>query len=104
TDGTLTNLSNHATEGTAVARLKGAFMGAGPATAEATFNSETPGPSFAIGGRIEEVDVTRLNDLFRAYGRFDTSSGRFYLYSELEAKKGVVTGYVKPLFKDLKIY
>jgi Domain of Unknown Function (DUF748) len=104
TDGTLTNLSNHATEGTAVARLKGAFMGSGPATAEATFKSETSGPSFAIGVRIEEVDVTRLNDLFRAYGRFDTSSGRFYLYSELEAKKGVVTGYVKPLFKDLKIY
>lgn len=54
--------------------------------------------------RIEEVDVTLLNDLFRAYGRFDTAFGRFYLYSELEAKKGVVTGYVKPLFKDLKIY
>ena len=104
TDGTLTNLSNHATEGTAVARLKGAFMGSGPATAGATFKSETSGPSFAIGARIEEVDVTLLNDLFRAYGRFDTASGRFYLYSELEAKKGVVTGYVKPLFKDLKIY
>jgi Domain of Unknown Function (DUF748) len=104
TDGTLTNLSNHATEGTAVARLKGAFMGSGPATAEATFKSETSGPSFALGVHIEEVDVTRLNDLFRAYGRFDASSGRFYLYSELEAKKGVVTGYVKPLFKDLKIY
>ena len=104
TDGTLTNLSNQAVEGKAVAKLKGAFMGDGTATAEATFKSEKSGPAFDIGVRIEEVDVTRLNDLFRAYGRFDASAGRFFFYSELSANDGVVTGYVKPLFKDLKIY
>jgi len=104
TDGTLSNLSNQAVEGTAVAKLKGAFMGAGTATAEATFKSEKSGPAFDIGVRIEEVDVTRMNDIFRAYGRFDASSGRFFFYSELTAHDGVVTGYVKPLFKDLKIY
>ncbi len=48
--------------------------------------------------------MTRMNDLFRAYGRFDVSAGRFFLYSELDAKDGLVTGYVKPLFKDLKVY
>jgi uncharacterized protein DUF748 len=104
TDGTLTNLSNQQIEGTAVAKLKGAFMGSGTANAEATFKADKSGPSFDIGVRVEEVDVTKLNDLFRAYGRFDSSAGRFYLYSELDAKEGVVTGYVKPLFKDLKIY
>ena len=104
TDGTLTNLSNQQVEGTAVAKLKGAFMGSGTATADATFKTDKAGLSFDIGVRVEEVDVTRLNDLFRAYGRFDASAGRFYLYSELDAKEGVVTGYVKPLFKDLKIY
>jgi len=104
TDGTVTNFSNQQTEGTAVAKLKGAFMGSGTATAEAAFRADKAGPSFDIGVRIEEVDVTRLNDLFRAYGRFDTASGRFFLYSELDAKDGAVTGYVKPLFKDLKIY
>jgi hypothetical protein len=104
TDGTLTNLSNQQIEGTAVAKLRGAFMGSGTATAEATFKADQAGPSFDIGVRVEEVDVTKLNDLFRAYGRFDSSAGRFYLYSELDAKEGVVTGYVKPVFKDLKIY
>jgi hypothetical protein len=104
TDGTLTNLSNQQSEGTAVAKLKGAFMGSGTATAQATFRADKSGPSFDIGVRVEEVDVTTLNDLFRAYGRFDTSSGRFFFYSELDAKDGVVTGYVKPLFKDLKVY
>ncbi|MGH7305391.1 MAG: DUF748 domain-containing protein, partial [Candidatus Rokuibacteriota bacterium] len=104
TDGTVTNLSNQQAEGTAVAKLKGACMGSGTATAEGTFKAERAGPSFDIGVRVEEVDVTRLNDLFRAYGRFDTASGHFFLYSELDAKDGLVTGYVKPLFKDLKVY
>ena len=104
TDGSLTNLSNQQVEGTAVAKLKGAFMGTGTATADAAFKTDRAGPSFDIGVRVEEVDVTKLNDLFRAYGRFDSSAGRFYLYSELDAKEGAVTGYVKPLFKDLKIY
>ena len=103
-DGALTNLSNQQVEGTAVAKLKGSFMGSGTAHAEATFRADKAGPSFNVGVRIEEVDVTRLNDLFRAYGRFDVASGRFDFYSELDAKDGVVTGYIKPLFQDLQVY
>ena len=87
-----------------MAKVKGAFMGSGTATAEAIFNADKSGPNFDVGVRVEEVDVTRLNDLFRAYGRFDTASGQFFLYSELDAKDGVVTGYIKPLFKDLRVY
>src|SRR4030095_1675806 len=104
TDGTVTNLSNQQIEGTAVAKLTGSFMGSGTARADATFRADKAGPSFDVLVRIEEVDVTRLNDLLRAYGRFDAASGRFYFYSELAAKNGVVTGYIKPLFKDLQVF
>jgi hypothetical protein len=104
TDGTLTNLSNQQIEGTAVAKLTGSFMGSGTARADATFRADKAGPSFDVSVRIEEVDVTRLNDLFRAYGRFDAASGRFRFYSELDAKDGVITGYIKPLFEDLQVY
>jgi Domain of Unknown Function (DUF748) len=104
TDGTLTNLSNQQFEGTAVAKLTGSFMGSGTARADATFRPDKAGPSFDVNVRIEEVDVTRLNDLFRAYGRFDVASGRFHFYSELDAKGGVITGYIKPLFEDLQVY
>lgn len=103
-DATLKNLSNHATEGPAVATVKGVFMGTGTASAEATFKAEKSGPVFDLGLRMEEVDVTKLNELLRAYGRFDAASGRFFLYSELAASDGVISGYIKPLFKDLKIY
>src|SRR5262249_55768292 len=29
---------------------------------------------------------------------------RFHFYSELNAKEGVITGYIKPLFEDLQVY
>jgi Domain of Unknown Function (DUF748) len=103
-DGVLMNLSNHETEGPAVAKVNGKFMGTGTAAADATFEAEKSGPAFDVDVRIEDVSVPTLNDLLRAYGRFDAADGRFSFYSELSAKNGVITGYVKPLFKDLKIY
>jgi len=87
-----------------VLKLKGKFMGSGVAIAEGTFEAEKSGPAFDIAVRIEEVSVPTMNDLLRAYGRFDAADGRFFFYSELSAKGGVITGYVKPMFKDMKIY
>jgi uncharacterized protein DUF748 len=103
-DGTLVNLSNHETEGPAIAKLRGKFMGTGTVAADATFAAERSGPAFDVALRMEEVSVPSLNDLLRAHGRFDAAAGRFYFYSELSARSGQITGYVKPLFKDVKIY
>ena len=103
-DGVVMNLSNHETEGPAVAKVRGKFMGTGTAAADATFDAEKSGPAFDVSVRIEEVSIPTLNDLLRAYGRFDAAEGRFYFYSELSAANGALTGYVKPLFKDMKVY
>jgi len=45
-----------------------------------------------------------MNDLFRSYGNFDIKGGLFSFYSEMTIKGYAVKGYVKPLFKDLKVY
>jgi hypothetical protein len=45
-----------------------------------------------------------MNPLLRQYGKFDVVQGKFSLYSELSGKGGRVTGYVKPLFKDVKAF
>jgi hypothetical protein len=45
-----------------------------------------------------------MNPLLKRYGKFDVVQGNFSLYSELKGRKGTVTGYVKPLFKDVKAY
>jgi hypothetical protein len=53
---------------------------------------------------LEDVDMTAMNPLLRTYGKFDVVQGRFSLYSELAARDGGISGYVKPLFKDVKAY
>ena len=54
--------------------------------------------------KIEHTKMRAMNDLLRAYGNFDVTAGLFSLYSELKVKNGQVEGYVKPLFKDMKVY
>ena len=44
-----------------------------------------------------------MNDLVRAYGGFNVAAGELSVYSELTMKDGAITGYVKPLFKDVKV-
>lgn len=104
TEVTLTNLSNREAEGPATAKLKGKFMGTGTLVADATFRAEKRGPGFDVALKIDDVDMKSMNDLFRAYGKFDVAAGRFFFYSELSARDGAITGYVKPFFKDMVVY
>ena len=45
-----------------------------------------------------------MNDLLRAYGNFDVTAGFFSFYTELHVKDNAISGYVKPLFRDMKVY
>jgi hypothetical protein len=98
------NLSNQRSEGTTVAKLVGKFMGSGPTTAEATFQPAKEGPDLDLLVRVENTDMRPMNDLLRAHGKLDVVRGVFSLYAEISVKKGRVTGYVKPLFRDLDVY
>jgi hypothetical protein len=101
---TLNNLSNHKSHGPAKAQLNGKFMGTGTAVADAALRVETAGPAFDLSIRIDDVDLPSMNDLFRAYGKFDVAAGRFFFYSELNAHDGAIAGYVKPFFRDMSVY
>jgi hypothetical protein len=68
------------------------------------FRPTPKGPDFDLLLKIEKTDMVAMNPLLRQYGKFDVVEGQFSLYSELHGKEGRVTGYVKPLFKDLKVY
>ena len=61
-------------------------------------------PTFRMAMRLLGVDVTRLNDLSRNYGKFDFERGWFDLVVEARASEGQLTGYAKPLFRNLKIF
>lgn len=103
-DVTITNFSNHFEQGTAMATLRGKFMGSGLTTVTAHFRPETQGPDFDLDLAVKPTPMTGLNDMLRAFGRFDVTAGDFSLYSELSVKNGRVKGYVKPLFEDLEVY
>jgi hypothetical protein len=61
-------------------------------------------PTFQMVLRLLNLDVTQLNDLARAYGQFDFEHGWFDLVIEADAKEGQLTGYAKPLFRELKVF
>ena len=98
------NFSNGFAAGPAQARLQGKFMGAGSASATATFRADAKGPDFDVKGQIENTPMKTMNDLFRSYGKFDVVAGTFSFYTELKVARGRIDGYVKPLFQDMKVY
>jgi len=100
----ITNLSNHFSQGPAHASLSGKFMGSGPSHATATFRPERGGADFDLDAAIEHTDLTTMNDILRAYGKFDVARGDFSFYTEMHVLKGNLSGYMKPLFTDVKVY
>ena len=98
------NFSNRFEAGPATARATATFMGSGATQIAATFRPETNGPDFDLAVRIEDTDLTTMNDILRAYGKFDVAGGLFSLYSELHVKNRQVEGYIKPLFRQVKVY
>lgn len=60
-------------------------------------------PTFNMALQLVGLDVTKTNPLTRAYGQFDFEDGWFDLVIEVDAKEGYFNGYVKPLFRNLKV-
>ncbi len=100
----LTNYSNHEEQGPAHVSLNGMFMGSGVTTLDGTFLAEQQGPHFDLNLAIKNTDMTAMNNLLLAYGRFDVKHGEFTVYSQLGVNNGSISGYVKPMFSDLTVY
>jgi hypothetical protein len=101
---TATNFSNGLKAGPASVHVAGKFMGTGSTDAKATFRPSSKGPDFDVAVSIRDTDMQGMNDLLRAYGRFDVTAGLFSFFCELHVRNGAVDGYVKPLFRDMKVY
>jgi hypothetical protein len=100
----MSNFSNQFSQGPAQAQLKGKFMGSGITTASGNFRPEKRGPDLDLYVKIENTRLTAMNNLLRAYGNFDVSAGTFSLVSELHVKNNAISGYIKPFFKNIKVY
>ena len=86
------------------AKLTGKLQGTGATTVTLTMRPENHGPDFDLNARVENTDLRSMNDLLLATAKFDVDSGLLSVFAEATVKNGYVQGYVKPLFKDLKVY
>jgi len=88
-----------------------------PSTVEATCNGIYGGhaslhmkldaldsiPTFEAKAELLDMDVAKLNDFLSAYGKFDVKQGSLSIYTEAAAKDHKLTGYAKPIIKDLRV-
>ncbi|MEO8349722.1 MAG: DUF748 domain-containing protein [Acidobacteriota bacterium] len=100
----VTNLSNQSRQGRAKATLTGRFMGSGRASATASFLTQKSGADFDLDARIEGTQAATMNDVWRAYGKFDVTGGTFSFFTQLRVKDQRIEGYMKPVFADLNVY
>lgn len=52
---------------------------------------------------VETMDLTKVNDFFKAYADFDVNKGTLSLYTEIATRDNAFKGYVKPVIKDLDV-
>ena len=100
----LKNLSNHQNQGPADVTVRGKFMGSGDTTLSGNFLASQRGPALDMNLAIQNTDLPSMNDILRAYGRFDVAAGQFTVFSEIKIRDGDITGYVKPMFSNLQVY
>ena len=100
----LANYSNHEQKGLSHVTLTGKFMGSGDTSIDGDFLAEQAGPHFDMNLAIRNTDMTSMNNLLLAFGRFDVKHGQFSVFSQVGVNDGSITGYVKPMFSDLKVY
>ncbi|WP_268800068.1 DUF748 domain-containing protein [Pseudomonas huanghezhanensis] len=103
----LFNLTNVVdTAGNRDARFEGKalLLGNAPLESTATFDPFSNFEDFDFKLRATNIQLTQMNDFAAAYGKFDFKAGNGDIVIEAQANNGQLTGYVKPLLKDVDIF
>ncbi|MES2819987.1 MAG: DUF748 domain-containing protein [Pseudomonadota bacterium] len=106
-DASLYNLTNVADEqGQRVARFEGTaqLLGHAPLESTATFDPFKNFQDFSFKLRATDIELKQLNDFSSAYGKFDFNAGTGDLVIEANAENGQLSGYIKPLLRDVDVF
>lgn len=60
-------------------------------------------PTFDLTAEWKNTNLVKLNHFLQAYAKVDVNDGSFGLFTEVAAKEGEFTGYVKPLIENIDI-
>jgi uncharacterized protein involved in outer membrane biogenesis len=106
-DAKIYNLTNVVdTKGRRDARFEGKalLLGHAPLETTATFDPLSDFEDFEFRLRTTDIELKRLNDFAAAYGKFDFNAGHSDVVIEASASKGRLTGYIKPLLRDVDVF
>lgn len=78
-------------------------MDQAPAELEMRLAPRLDPPAFRLQFRMQQLDLSEFRLLTGSYAPFDVDAGEMDLVMELEAAKGQLKGYAKPLLRDLTI-
>ncbi len=101
------NLTNMpATEHSTVARIsvEGTTTGHGQFWMRLFVPSLVDSVTFDLQAALEGVNMVDLNDVLRAFAKFDVKRGICSVYSEFKVENGHYRGHVKPQFKNLDVF
>jgi hypothetical protein len=99
----LENLDNHADHGRSRFHAKGVFMKSGATVFSGGFLASAKPVDFDVRLKVDDARLSDLNPLLKSTAGLDVAQGRLSVYTELAVKNGRVEGYIKPIFKGLKI-
>jgi uncharacterized protein involved in outer membrane biogenesis len=100
----LTNVKNETTPMVTTVTASGMAMDQATFQFKMNLNPFSYRPSFQVATRLLGLDVTKINGLSLAYGGFDFKRGWFDLVIQANAANGQISGYVRPLFRDLQVF
>jgi hypothetical protein len=105
-DGTVVGLSNtrKASARAASFDLTARMLGDAPVTANAKFDPLGSLRDFEFAVKVRHVELSKANAFLQAYAKVDAESGSGDFVMELEARKGRLDGYAKPLFHNVKLF
>ena len=100
----LTNIAAPAFVTNAHVLLEGRTAGNGQFWVRLTLPSSADALTFDLEAGLNRVNLVELNDVLRAYAKFDLKRGICSIYSEFKVEGGRYEGYIQPRFQDLDIF
>ncbi|PZQ47195.1 MAG: hypothetical protein DI551_03760 [Micavibrio aeruginosavorus] len=83
--------------------VTGKSIGGGNLRIDGNLNILKKIPDMAIKGKLEAVQLPALNDYSQAFLSIDFNKGKFDLYTDINVKNGQVSGFVKPLLREIDL-
>lgn len=72
-------------------------------TIEGSVDPFAKSPTFLLKSSLKSMNIVGANDFLLHFTHIDVQQGEFSLYSEIAAGNNKISGYAKPLIKNLKI-